>query len=92
MWDWHDGPSGWGWFWMASMMALVWVPLILAAVWLAMTLGRSGQRPPDRDASPRDLDARELARRAYARGEIDRERFLQLMADLDESERRPRAT
>jgi uncharacterized membrane protein len=88
MWGWHDGPDGWGWFWMALMMALVWVPLILGGIWLARALGR-GDRGPD--APPRhEVAARELARRAYARGEIDRERFLQMMADLDQTERPPR--
>lgn len=85
--EWHDGPSGWGWFWMALMMALVWVPILLAGVWLVVTLGRGGSRPAERDGAARDLDARELARRAYARGEIDRARFLEMMADLDASER-----
>lgn len=87
MWDWHDGPNGWGWFWMAFMMALVWVPIVLAGIWLLVRLGRGGQRAGDRGGAAGDLDARELARRAYARGEIDRERFLQTMADLDASER-----
>lgn len=46
MWDWHDGAGGWGWFWMAFMMALVWVPIVLAGVWLVLTLGRG--RPAER--------------------------------------------
>ncbi|MFN8584306.1 MAG: hypothetical protein U0446_03125 [Dehalococcoidia bacterium] len=88
MWGWHDGPHGWAWFWMAFMMALVWIPLILGGIWFALTAGRGGLRPAARD-EPRhaDVDARELARRAYARGEVDRDRFLQLMRDLEESER-----
>ena len=81
MWGWADGPSGWGWFWMIVMMSFVWLPLLLAVVWALAQFGRqsaSGGRD-----SGEAIDARELARRAYARGEIDRERYLQIMQDLD---------
>lgn len=86
MWDWHDGPDGWGWFWMILMMAAVWAPLLVLLLWTSGPLGRAA--PPN--ARPRESppDARELARQAYARGEMDRERFLQMMADLDDTERK----
>ena len=79
MWTWHDSPGGWGWFWMAFMMAIVWVPLLLVAVW-AIRQWTSGSDGSAR--SPGDIDAREIARRAYARGEYSRERFQEIMADL----------
>ena len=46
------------------------------------TWSRSGAAPrPDVDGRD-DVPAAEIARRAYARGEINRERFLEVMADL----------
>lgn len=86
MWEWHDGPDGWGWFWMILMMAVVWVPLILLLLWATGSVGRGA--PPSATPGESRPDARELARQAYARGEIDRARFLQMMADLDETERK----
>ncbi len=85
--EWHDRPDGWGWFWMILMMAVFWVPLLVLLLWATGSLGR-GTPPsgaPPREPSP---DARELARQAYARGEIDRERFLQITADLNETARK----
>ncbi len=85
MWHAHDvGGWGWGWVWMIVVMAVVWVPLLIAFLWFMRSVADGGR--PSRDGgAPRstsDLDAREIARRAYARGELDRERFLQIMADL----------
>lgn len=91
MWYAHDGPSGWGWLWMASMMALVWLPLLLVAWWLVRQIGQPGTsgrgepRRPHDDVDAREVDAREIARRAYARGELGRERFLEITADLQRS-------
>ncbi|MFN8638734.1 MAG: SHOCT domain-containing protein [Dehalococcoidia bacterium] len=57
------------------IVTLLWLPWAGLAVWLArqLSLGRS----PNEDA-----DATELARRAYAKGEVTRERFMEMMADL----------
>lgn len=84
MWYWHDGPDGWGVFWMGLMMAIVWLPLLVLLIWAF----RQFTAPPRRDEPPagaptQESDAREEARRAYARGELDRERFLQVIEDLD---------
>ena len=81
MWGWGDGPDGWGWFWMIVMMSFVWLPLILAALWAMSQLGRRANGGRD---GGEGVDARELARRAYARGELERERYLQIMEDLQE--------
>ncbi len=82
MWYWHDGPGGWAWVWMTVMMAVVWLPLLLLFVWALRTWARPGAAPrPDIDGRD-DVPADEIARRAYARGEISRERFLEVMADL----------
>ncbi len=89
MWTWHDGGDGWGVLWMGLMMAIVWVPLLLVFVWALREFGRP--REDDR-ASMRgpvpEPAAGEIARRAYARGEIDRERYLQVMDDLRVNERK----
>lgn len=92
MWHWHgDGWSGgWGagdWIGMALMMLLMWAPvLLLGIVLLRALVGPGGQRA----APPRQDAAKAEARRAYARGEIDRARFQQVMADLDEHPPAPR--
>lgn len=87
MWGWDGGPSGWGWFWMIVMMSFVWLPLIVAAAWALLQLGRraNGGREGGEGG-----DARALARRAYARGELDRERYLQIMEDLEQGSARKR--
>lgn len=88
MWYWHDGADGWGVLWMGLMTAIVWLPLILVIVW-----GLRQLRPAtrDHDAPSRQLTtaltARDEARAAYGRGEIERERFLQILEDLDRTER-----
>lgn len=91
MWSWHDGMDGWGGLWMALTMAIVWLPLILLVAW---ALIGDGMRHRDRSpgaplppGTPAEPDAREVARRAYARGEIDRERYLQVIEDLDRTAR-----
>jgi putative membrane protein len=80
MWAWHDGPDGWGWIWMTLMMAFFWLPLLLALVWVVRQWTPAGGPPP---RSPGEPDAKEIARRAYARGELGRERFIEIIADLD---------
>ncbi len=57
------------------MVTLLWLPWAGLALWLARQVGRG--RSINEDA-----DATELARRAYATGEVSRERFLEMMADL----------
>ena len=90
MWDWHGGPDGWGWLWMGLMMTIVWLPLLVLLVWALRQFGQPAQSPgaPPRESERRqepDVDARELARRTYARGEIDRERYLQILEDLEQT-------
>lgn len=79
----------WGWLLMPLMMALVWVPVLLLLGWGArLVLGGGGPAPtpvPPTPPAP-EADARELARRAYARGDVTRERFLEIIADLDQTE------
>ena len=86
MWDWQDGAGGWWWVWMVFMMALFWIPLILAVVWMLRQMG-GGSRPSTGPEG--DSDAVEIARRAYARGELPRERYLQIIEDLKQGGERP---
>ncbi len=85
MWDWQDGLGGWGWFWMIAMMALVWIPLVLAVVWMLRPVG-GPSRPSmgPEDGGDAHLDAVEIARRSYARGDLPRERYLQIIDDLQQ--------
>ena len=76
MWHWHGEWNSGEWLSMSIMMLVVWLPLLLlvgVAIRSLLTpgTGRAGS-------------AEEEARRAYARGEIDRERFQQIMQDLRE--------
>ena len=79
MWHWQDGAGVWGWIWMVFMVALLWIPLILAVVWMLKQMG-GGSRPSTGPEG--DGDAVEIARRAYARGELPRERYLEIIGDL----------
>jgi len=76
MWHWHGDWNSGEWLSMSIMMLLVWLPLLLL---VAFAL-RSLLVPSTRQSA----SAEEDARRAYARGEIDRDRFQQIMQDLRE--------
>lgn len=79
MWHWGDGAMGTGdWIGMVFTMVLVWLPVIVLGFFLLRALaGPSSGHGPERGDG-----AEEEARRAYARGEIDRERFQQIIQDL----------
>lgn len=87
MWHWH-GEGDWGagdWVSMALMMLFIWLPILLVGFFLVRALaGPRGQ------SDERQEPAEEEARRAYARGEIDRERFLEIMRDLQDHPPKPR--
>ena len=63
--------------WMLVGIALL-VLIILAIVWLAVRLRRD-----DRDGVRAPSSAVDELERRYARGEIDREAYLQIRGDLD---------
>lgn len=58
------------------IVTLLWVPWAGLALWIARQFGL--HRRVNEDAP----SAEELARRSYASGQIDRDRFQQMMADL----------
>lgn len=67
--------------WWMVFGGIVWLLFLVTVVWLAITLiARTSPtaKPPDAGDS-----AREIARQRYARGEIDRDAYLQIMEDLD---------
>lgn len=82
MWHWHHWGNGeWAagdWLSMLFMMALVWIPILI----LGLLFLRGAFGAPGRDDRGGAGSAEEEARRSYARGEIDRERFIQTMQDL----------
>lgn len=84
MWYWHgNGGDDWGaagWIGMGLMMLLVWLPLLLVLVLAFRGILGPGNRAPGSTVD----SAEDEARRSYARGEIDRERFLQIVQDLRE--------
>jgi uncharacterized membrane protein len=77
---WHDGLNGWDWAWMTLMMGVMWIPLVLIVIWAVSSLTRS--RTDDRAPGQPPSSALEVAQLAYARGEVSRERYLQIVEDL----------
>ena len=78
MWHAHDGMGWWmlfgGVFWLIFLATFVWLLLSLLS-----PRARAGERQGvDLDGE----DAREIARRRYASGEIDRSEFQQILRDL----------
>ena len=69
MYEWH----GFG----GMAMWAVWILIIVALVWLATSAARRG-----RDADRREKSALEILEERYARGEIEREEYLQKRGDL----------
>ncbi|MGE0600673.1 MAG: SHOCT domain-containing protein [Dehalococcoidia bacterium] len=73
----YDGPMDWdnGGFWvMLSVMAVFWLGLLAVIAWGVATYAR---KDGGREESPF-----EIARRRYARGEINAEEFERIRRDL----------
>jgi putative membrane protein len=65
---------GWGMGFGLLFMLLFWGALIALAVWLIRALFPAAGQPPARPTG-RDLNAREILDRRFARGEISREEY-----------------
>ena len=89
---WEHMGDGWWWapvaLWWLLPLLLVIVGVVVLVVWLARSVGDDGAPESgasdggDAGTTPRDiLDAR------YARGEIDRESYLQARRDLEDGSR-----
>jgi putative membrane protein len=80
----HDGY--WMWGLGGLFMLLFWVLVILAIAalvrWLVLGAGAPGDRGRD-PGSGASRSAREILEERYARGEIDRDEYLQKKADLE---------
>jgi putative membrane protein len=86
---WHIGDGmGWWMIWGVLMMALFWGGLIALVLWAVQSVARRDQgqvEPPVAGrASPTPLD---IVRERYARGEISREEFETMKADLEGADR-----
>lgn len=68
-----DGMMGVGWI----FPILILVAVVLLIVWLVREIWGDG------DETPRRSDAREIARKRYARGEISREELRSILDELD---------
>jgi putative membrane protein len=64
------------------LMILFWGVVIFGGVWLVKSLFDAGQRNQGGLAAPRQPSAREILDQRYARGEISREEYEQIKADL----------
>lgn len=74
-----DGwPMGWGGWW----MLLFWLGIVALAIWGLRMLVSDSHPATERRAET----ARDIAERRYARGEISREEFLDLISDLESVE------
>ncbi len=65
------------------VMLLFWGALILGGVWLVKALFNAGQGVQGGQVAPQQSSAREILSQRYARGEISREEYEQIKADLD---------
>jgi putative membrane protein len=77
---WYYG-GGWGAWVMFLVMTVFVVAIVVAVVFLLRGLTTGGQTPPrspSEGPSPKDI-----LKRRYAAGEIDREEYLQRLHDLD---------
>ncbi len=62
---------------MMLSMVLFWIAIILGIVWLVRWIADQSVH-----RGPKDMDALEIIRRRYARGEINREEYERLREDL----------
>ena len=69
MYEWH----GFG-----GAMWILWILIVVAVVWLAAAATRR-----DRDSGRREKSALEILEERYARGEIERDEYLQKRDDLN---------
>lgn len=82
MWDWNGGwgPGGaWGGWLMFFLMVLLIAAIVVAIIYLVRALG--GASAP-RSTTGASESPRDILKRRYAAGEIEREEYLQKLGDL----------
>jgi putative membrane protein len=79
---WMMSPDGGGWFWGMALHAVFAALFIAVVVVVVVLLVRSLTRPDRSVGGARERDALDILQARYARGEIDREDFLQKKKDL----------
>lgn len=65
------------------LMILFWGGLIFGGIWLVKTVFTNSQQTSSGRPEPRQPTAREILDQRYARGEISREEYEQVKADLN---------
>ena len=84
MWDGHGWDATGGWLTFFFMLIFI-AAVVVGIVFLVRALGTGGIGGTGVREEPRRRDdARELLRRRYAAGEIDREEYLRRRQDLDD--------
>jgi putative membrane protein len=77
MWNWGYGGLGQGLWWAGGLMMLVvWAAVITGVVFLVRFLVRQGSR------HEQAVDALEILKSRYARGELSREEYERMRRDL----------
>jgi len=78
MWDYG---GGWGVWMMFLIMIVFVVAIVVAVVFLVRGMTTQGQTP--HSSSPEGPSPKDILKRRYAAGEIDREEFQQRLRDLE---------
>ena len=79
MWEWGYGM---GWFWMFIWWILI-IGVVAAVIYMLLNSKKHNQTPSPGNNLPRGSAVEKLKER-YAKGEINREEFKQMMEDLEE--------
>lgn len=66
------------WYGFGGGMWIFWILVLIAVAWLVAIMARRGD-----DNRKRDKSALEILEQRYARGEIDRDEYLQKRDDLE---------
>jgi len=77
----HEG-MGWWMLW-GSALWLFTIVAVVAAIGSLIGRGSSGRSSADRPNEGSHETPRQIAERRYARGDIDRDTFLRIIADLE---------
>jgi putative membrane protein len=77
MW-WHDDWTWWGWLAMTISMLAFWAMVVIGVVWAIRSI-QTG-------STPARVDARDILRERFARGEITDDEFRRAMSTLHEAD------